>query len=202
MLHKDVLDISYQHQYKIRSVFKEILGIHDIDHFSLDLVRPDGEMIFFSGTPSHAYEICKRGYGAYDGIISPDYYKNYEFYWWKDAAHKAYANKIDTIRSEVLGLKHGFMLVRKWDDFHLIYSFATKNGSLDFQTNVINQINVFLKIGDWAYNEMQETYSEYTGNNEPPKIESFFTFEGGAPPARYTANYQLNNAITFHHIYF
>ncbi len=192
MLHKDILTISFRHRYQISKTFNELLGINGIDHFSLDLVRPDSEMVFFSGTPSHGYEICKQGYGSYDGIISPEYYENFEFYWWKDAYHKAYADKIAAIREGVLGLKHGFMLVRKWNDFYLIYSFATKSDDPHFQSVVINNINQFLRMGDYAYTEMREIYTDYCNRYEPPVIEKFYSFEGGEPPARYTKSYKLN----------
>ncbi len=190
MLHKDVMTISYKHNYEIKKVCADILGMHGIEHFSLDLVRPDSEMIFFSGTPSHGYEICKRGYAPYDGIISPDYYQNFEFYWWDDAYHKAFAKDIKAIREGLLGLKHGFMLVRKWNNFHLVYSFATKTDNSEMRSFIVNNINEYLKMGDYAYNNMRELYSEYCGEHEPPSVEQFFKFEGGAPPPRFTRNYR------------
>ena len=78
MFHNDVVNISFAHHHQIKTVFSDILGIDGIEHFSLDLVNPAGEMLFFSGTPQHAFEICKRGLGKYDGIISPNYYKNFD----------------------------------------------------------------------------------------------------------------------------
>lgn len=195
MLHNDVLNISFTHLHQIKTIFNDILGIDGIEHFSLDLVNPMGEMLFFSGTPQHAFEICRRGLGKYDGIISSTYYENFEFYWWSEAAHKAYSDKIKKIREGYLKLKHGFMLVRKWNDFHLIYSFATKQSSPHFQSQVINNINSYLRMGDYAYSRMRETYSIYSGEHEPPLIEKFYSFEGGKPPARYTENFTLINKL-------
>ena len=194
MLHRDVLNISYKHRYEIKKVFKEILGIYGIDHFSLDLVRPDGEMIFLSATPSHGYEICKRGWGKYDGVISPEYYENFEFYWWKDARHKRYGQEINYIRNIKHKFKHGFMLVRKVDDFYLIYSFATKSCDPNFPSVIINKLNELFGAGDYIYNEMREIYAEYTGIWAPPLIEKFYPFHGGKPMARYTNNYQKTDS--------
>lgn len=190
MIHKDVLQISYKHRYEIKKVFNEILGIYGIDHFSLDLVRPDGEMIFLSATPSHGYEICKRGWGQFDGIISPDYYQNFEFYWWKDAQHKRHAREINYIRNIKHRFQHGFMLVRQIDDFYLIYSFATKSTDPYFPSLIINKLNELFGAGDYIYNEMRETYAEYTGIWTPPLIDKFYPFHGGKPVARYTKNYR------------
>ena len=60
MLHHDVLNISFSHRHRIKNVFGDFLGMNGIEHFSLDLVDPKGEMLFLSGTPQHAFEICKR----------------------------------------------------------------------------------------------------------------------------------------------
>lgn len=203
-LHTDVLNISFAHRHQIKTVFSDILGLEGIEHFSLDLVNPQGEMLFFSGTPQHAFEICKRGLAKYDGIISPNYYQNYEFYWWNDAIHKAYADKIKAIREGYLGLRHGFMLVRKWNNFYLIYSFATRKANTHFQSQVINKINTYLQMGDYAYLQMRDTYANYH-HDEPPLIENFFAFQGGKPPARYTKNFnhahQEANIITNNLIY-
>ena len=194
--HTKLYDALYKHHYKIRSVAKEILGINSIDHFSLDLVDPNDNMLFFSSTPSHGFEICKRGYGQYDGIISPYNYENHEFYWWKEAAHKKYADKIAKIREDVLQLKHGFMLVRHWDNFYLIYSFATrsKTKSFDFQTKVVNEINYFFKMGDFVYQELKNIYASYCQPFEPPNIEVFYPFSGGKPPAHFSKHYKKTNA--------
>lgn len=192
MLHKEVLNISFLHRHKIKTVFSEILGIEGIEHFSLDLVNPSGEMLFLSGTPQHAFEICNKGLSQYDGIISPEYYQNNEFYWWNDAAHKAYAKRIRQIREYYLGLINGFMLVRKWNDFYLIYSFAAKKNTIDFQTKIINKLNLLLQMGDHCYSKVKDIYEIYCGEYDPPIIDKFYSFQGGKPKARFSEHYNQN----------
>lgn len=186
MLHKDVSGISYKHYYNVHNVIKKTMGYDLIQHFSLNLVRPDGEMLFLSGTPSHAHEICSRGLGEFDGIISENNYTNYEFYWWKDAAHKAYADDIEYIRNKVLYLHDGFMLVRKFDDFYLIYSYAFRKEINDANSLVVNNINNFLKMGDDAYMLLREQYEQYCDKYTPPVIKQFYPFLGGKPINRKT----------------
>lgn len=176
---------SFKFSHEIERCFKDILGLNSIDHFSLDLVNQQGEMTFFSSTPAHAYEICSRGLAPYDGIISPQQYEKNESYWWESAHHKAYSKQIKDIRQHVLKLRHGFMLVRKWDNFHIIYSFATKSRNIDFDNYVVNNINAFLEMGDFAYNGLRDLYAEYL-DTETPKIKQFFAFHGGKPIPRHT----------------
>lgn len=188
MLHKDALKISYQHRYKIKTVFKEVLGIYDIHHFSLDLIDPSGKMVFLSANPSHGYEICARGYVPFYGPILPDYYQTYEFYWWRDVRHKAYAEQIEHIHSKH-GFRHGFMMVRHWNDFYLVYSYATRSDDLHFTSLVVNKLNELFGLGDHIYNEMRQVYSEYTEEARPPYIDRFYPFQGGVPMARYSDDY-------------
>ena len=189
MLHPEVLTISYKHRYEINKRFKEILGFLQIDHFSLDLVRPDGLMIFLSGTPSHGYEVCSKGYGAHDATISANYYEHNEFYWWHDVEYGFYEKEIQYIREVKHGFCYGFMMVRRWNDFYLIYSFATVQRSRRFLQRVEDSIDVLFEMGDHVYNSMRELYSEYTEDMVPPLIDKFYPFEGGEPKARYS-NYQ------------
>jgi len=192
VLHKDVLTVSYKHRFEIKKYFKEVVGLYGIDHVSLDLVSPDGEMLFFSGTPSHGYEICSRGFGQYDGAISPTYYKKFEFYWWKDVVHGRFNDEINYIRDIKHKFRHGFMLVRHWNDFYIIYSFATKTLNTEFPSVIVNHLNHLFGLGDYLYNEVRDTYAEYTGVHKPPKITQFYPFEGGAPQARYDDQYELS----------
>lgn len=185
MLHDKVLDISFSHYSQIQSVTQNIVGKYDIDHFSLDLVNGKNEMLFLSSTPAHAFEICSRGLSQYDGITSPEYYKKYEFYWWKTAKHQAFSDEINDIRREIFGFTHGFMLVRHWDDYYLIYSFATKSHDPDFETKITNSLNQLLALGDSAYYKLYDIYQLYTDMN-PPIIQKFYPFEGGIPPRIYT----------------
>jgi hypothetical protein len=188
MLHPDILTISYRHRHTIRQAFKDVVGFKNIVHFSLDLVRPDGQMVFFSSTPSHGYEVCSKGYGAYDATISPEYYRNKSFYWWDEVKHKRYSREIDYIKRVRHGFRHGFMMVRKWDDFYLIYSFASSSDSRRFVEQVEDERDHYLSLGDHIYSSMRESYSEYTGDFVPPKLDRFYPYRGGQPSA-YQSDY-------------
>ena len=81
------------------------------------------------------------------------------------------------------------MLVRN-GMISILFIHCRKKSDPHFQSEVINSINFFLKMGDHAYSLMRETYGNYTSEHIPPLIEKFYAFEGGKPPARYTKNYK------------
>jgi hypothetical protein len=125
-------------------------------------------------------------------LFPPEFYESHEFYWWEDASHKKYAEKIKQIREGILNLKNGFMLVRNIDNFHILYSFATKSFKQDFNISVLTNLNKFLEMGDYAYMEMRELYWNYCTHYEPPIIEKFYPFNGEKPLPRYTKKFITN----------
>jgi hypothetical protein len=199
MLHPDILTISYRHRYEIKNSLKDVLGLLGIAHFSLDLIRPDGQLLYFSGTPSHGYELCSRGYGAFDATVSPHYYKNNEFYWWHDVTQGKFSQEINYYRQERFGFTYGFMMVRYWDDFYMIYSFATRVKSPQFVDDVNDNLDTLFEAGDYLYNSMRELYSEYTENFTPPIIDKFYPYQGGRPVARMSRYRKSSHGILLPH---
>jgi len=181
VLHPDILTISYRHRAVIRRAFSDAIGFQNIIHFSLDLVRPDGQMIFFSSTPSHGYEVCSKGYGAFDSTISPEYYQNREFYWWSDVRHKRFSREIEYIKRVRHGFRSGFMMVRHWDDFHFVYSFAFNKAAPDFIEQAEDNRDQYFALGDHVYNLMRPVYFNYTDDYVPPKVNHFYPYQGGKP---------------------
>lgn len=194
MLHQEALDILYRYNYEIKRICKRFYLKSNFEHLSLYLIQPDGGMVFFSDMPSHTHELCKHQYHQLEGILSEKYYKQFEFYWWRDVIHRPDDIKIESIRSDVVQLQHGFVLVRKWNDFHLLYSFAKTKYDIHFELNVSNRLNTFLKIGDHVYEELRPFYANYIEPYQPPKIETFYPFKGGRPPAYYTKEYFITHS--------
>jgi hypothetical protein len=184
MLHRDVLTLSYKFRYEIMRALDGVLGYLGLTHFSLDLVRPDGEMLFFSGTPSHGYDVCVRGFGGYDSTIAPESYQNHSFYWWDQVQHTRFGREINFIKKVRHHFECGFMLVRYWDGFYLIYSFASDHSGPDYQNSILEARDQLLQAGDHVYTLLRDIYSEYAGAFVPPLIHTFYPFIDGKPCLR------------------
>tara|TARA_R110000868_G_scaffold134834_1_gene347075 strand:- start:1525 stop:1878 length:354 start_codon:yes stop_codon:yes gene_type:complete len=81
----DVLRLSFENLFNIKKAYKEILGLNDIDHVSINIVNQNNEMTIISLNPAIAYSIISDGSYIYNGSISPDFYMNKNFYTWEEA---------------------------------------------------------------------------------------------------------------------
>lgn len=63
-LHKDILLISLKNYKQIKKTYSAVLGLNAIDHLSVNVVNPSGEMVFLSSTPYTGINVCGGIFGV------------------------------------------------------------------------------------------------------------------------------------------
>lgn len=171
-LHKDILLISPLNYTRIRKAYKQVLGLNGIDHLSINMVNPEGEIVFLSSTPATGQNVCGTDLWRYDFSIHPEMYENKKFYWW-DACYATGMKKVLKFEKETKNkLNCGFICTRKVEDFHLMYSFATREPDLEIRENIEKYQNVFVDMGDYCYGLVRDLYERYSGGYHPPVLNS------------------------------
>jgi hypothetical protein len=169
-LHKDILLISLYEYKCIKKAYSSVLGLNAIDHLSINVVNPSGEMVFLSSTPYTGINVCNGDLWLYDSSIHPNTYENKEFYWWDDC----YAPKMRTIIKKEKEIKHnlqfGFVFSKKVENFYLLYSFATKEKDPEIKKLIEQYKSTFIDMGDYCYSEIKPIYEQYSGCYQPPTI--------------------------------
>lgn len=152
ILHENGALISYANCYKLAKIYKEIIGLEKIHHFSLNVVDSDGKMSILSYNPHIAYNIFKDGTYLYNGSISPSYYNNFNFYTWDEAYDPRYACVLKNNMERKNGINKGVVITKKIDDMTLLYSFATKSNGDDFVLHMQDQRELYYQMGDHCFN--------------------------------------------------
>ena len=179
-LHKDLLLISIKYYKQIKKAYFEVLGLNAIDHLSINLVNPDGEMVFLSSTPYTGINVCSSELWLHDSSIHPNTYENKDFYWWDDC-YSVQMKSVLKLEKEIKNnLNYGFILTKKIENFYLLYSFATKEKDIYIKKMFEEYKNTFIDMGDYCYSEIRSIYEQYSGNYNPPKIELITFPKNGA----------------------
>ncbi|HCC3261896.1 hypothetical protein SDB96_15845 [Legionella pneumophila serogroup 1] len=155
VLHKDAVTISFENCYKIGRTYKEIIGLDNIHHFSLNIVDPNGEMTILSYNPQIAYNIFKDGSYLYNGSISPTFYETREIYTWDEAYDPRKYHLLKNNMERKNGIKEGVVLTKRVNSFILLYSFATKLNGVDFLSEINARKNYFYSAGDFCFERIQ-----------------------------------------------
>ncbi len=155
ILHENATLISFSNCHKLGSVYKEIIGLENIHHFSLNVVDEAGKMSILSFNPQIAYNIFKDGSYLYNGSISPSYYNNFSLYTWDEAYDPRYATFLKNNMERKNGINKGVVITKKAHGLTLLYSFATKADGQEFVLQIQEQQDAFYKMGDHCFGQIQ-----------------------------------------------
>lgn len=165
-LHKDALLMSFENQWQIRKAYKEVLGLCDVDHLSINIVSPNGEMSVISYNPSIVYQIFNDGTYLYNGSISPTYYENLDFYTWDQCFDTRFYSEVKLSVKIKNGIDTGIVFVHRALGFHILFSFASKRKNGDLFFNAAENSGYFIKMGFYCFNYIKDIYSQYHESNE------------------------------------
>lgn len=174
ILHDDAVLISYEKCYQLGKIYKEIIGVDNIHHFSLNVVDHNGKMLILSYKPQIAYNIFKDGTYRYNGSISPTYYDNKDHYSWDETYHPNYYHQLKNNMERKNGIDKGVVLVKRVGGLTLLYSFATKINGVDFMQALLEQKEHFYSIGDHCFEQISPILQNYSIglDNSPIEFDS------------------------------
>jgi hypothetical protein len=163
--HENLLTISLYHRQTILEKYSDILGLNNIDHISVNVIDPNGKLVFLSSTPATGINVCSNKLYLNDFSIHPSMYLKKEFYWWE----ACYAPQMKTIlkreKEEKNQLSHGFIVTEHKNGFTFLYSFATKKKK-DLEAWLLseNYLYLYKQMGRYCFNRVKNLYIGLTEN--------------------------------------
>src|SRR5688500_1882937 len=82
-IHADFLDFLFANKSKASSIFRDILGIHEIDHFSITLVDSKRQLLCLSSTPALEFNLFKSELWHFDQSYHPAWFKKEQSNSWQ-----------------------------------------------------------------------------------------------------------------------
>lgn len=161
VLHNQAATMSFENCYKLGKIYKEVIGLRNIHHFSINVVDKEGKMSILSYNPQIAYNIFKDGTYRYNGSISPDYYNKKDFYTWDETYDRRFRETLKNNMERKNGINKGFVLIKRTSDLTLLYSFATKKNGDDFTSDIIHDKNYFYSIGNHCFDQIAPIIRRY-----------------------------------------
>lgn len=146
VLHPKALQALFTNKRETLRVFREIIGLFDIDHISIAYISERQELSFFSYTPSIEYHLIKWQLWQYDHAYQADFYQHQQNRLWAQLYHPRYIHELKYIKEQRNHLYHGFSISRPLATCYCIYSYATKSAHTRFTPSD----PIFIDIGDYC----------------------------------------------------
>jgi hypothetical protein len=172
------LATSFKEFPSIKRAYTNVLGMHNIDHFSINVVLRNGKMLVFSIRPEIAYTLYSSRRGIeQDLAISPTFYNNLDFYFWDDCYKEDSKRELMSKKEEKFGIKAGAVIVKEIDDIKYLLSFGTKSSEDNFRTDIVHNKSLYESIGLGCLEYMAKSMSKYLCDEDhddrKPKIYQF-----------------------------
>lgn len=149
-LHSDWIETLFAHKAKTRSVFHDVLGIHEINHIAIAYINIDQTLLTFSSTPSIEYNLFRSPLWQLDKCYHPVWFTRCESAFWQTLYDPARYDELYYIKQTKPQYPLGLSLASKMADGHIIYSFASKTDS-EYTRDLFNtQQNELHQIGQYC----------------------------------------------------
>jgi hypothetical protein len=159
--HPHYLEILFAFKSKVSSVFRDVLGIHEINHISLTRINKNNELLTLSSTPAMEFNLFSSPLWRHD--------LSYSFKWVHLCTQSYWQALYDRERYDELyylkQIKHSFpiglSIAAKIDDDFVIYSLASHKSGHQIQELFSNHQEDFYKIGQYCTSRLNPLFNQY-----------------------------------------
>ncbi len=152
--HPHHLDMLFACKSKVSSVFKDVLGLHEISHIAVSYVNNRHELLTFSSTPALEFNLFNSLLWRFDKTYQADWYQLCSQAYWEVLYSQARYDELYYIKQ----LRHryplGLSLAAKLVDGHVIYSIASHKDCQHTRELFAHQHENFYKIGQYCTNTL------------------------------------------------
>lgn len=149
--HPEYLDLLFAFKNKVLSVFRDILGIHEIHHLSLTRINSQNEIITLSSTPAMEYNLFSGQLWRYDKTYNPQWYQLYTQSTWERLYKPARYDELYYLKQIKHNYPLGISLAAKVNEIPVIYSLASHSSCARTIELFTTQQEDFYKIGQYCY---------------------------------------------------
>lgn len=161
VLHPQMLEVLFAHKSNVSNVFRDVLGIHEMNHISITRISRDNKLLVLSSTPALEFNLFNGSLWRYDQAYSPHWYRQKTQAYWQTLYSQTRYDELYYLKQIKHGLPLGISLAAQIDDAFVIYSLASKKNCDTTQELFATRQEDFYKIGQYCSNMLSSTFNSY-----------------------------------------
>lgn len=152
--HPDLLDTLFAFKRKVSTVFKEVLGIHELAHVSITRVTENNQLLTLSSTPALEFNLFNSSLWRYDHSYNPLWVKQLSSNYWQNLYHPARYDELYYVKQSKHAYPTGLSLAAHSHGSLVIYSFASHKSCQETQAIFATEQEDFARIGQYCMNRL------------------------------------------------
>ena len=158
--HPLFLDHLFTHKQLVTSVFKDVLGLYNIDHISISHINQDQELLTFSSTPALEYNVFSKDLWRFDQTYQSSWYERCVFSSWAALYIEPHYEELYYLKQVKYDFTQGLSFAVRSAQGSLIYSMATHGGGEQTETMFAEEHQHYYKIGAYCSNLLWSLFED------------------------------------------
>lgn len=150
--HPQFLELLFAHKGRVFSVFRDVLGIHEIDHIAITHLNRNNELLTLSSTPAMEFNLFTSSLWRFDNTYHPLWFNACSQSSWQSLYQPSRYDELYYLKQ----IKHhypiGCSMAARIENKLFIFSLASKKSCGHTQEIFSAQYQDFYKIGQYCTN--------------------------------------------------
>lgn len=172
--HPQFLEILFAFKNKVSTVFRDVLGMHEIHHIALTRINKNNQLLTLSSTPAMEFNLFKSPLWRYDQSYNPKWFNLCTQAYWQTLYNQARYDELYYLKQIKHSFPIGLSLAAKIDDNYVIYSLASHKSCAHTREVFATQQEDFYKIGQYCSNMLSPLFIHcdvLASQNLPMQVE-------------------------------
>lgn len=128
-LHPSFLEILFAYKRKVSSIFRDVLGLHNIDHIAVNLVTKHHQLLALSSTPALEFNLFNSGLWRFDKSYDQRWFSLCQQAHWSSLYHPKRYDELYYLKQIKHRYSTGYSLASRLARHSVIYSIASKKNT-------------------------------------------------------------------------
>ena len=166
--HPQLMEALFAFRSKVSSVFRDVLGLHEISHIAITQISAKHEILTFSSTAAMEFNLFTSNLWRFDRTFDPSWISSCTQTDWQSLYNPARYDELYYLKQ----IKHqypiGYSLAAKLEGTSFIYSLASTRSCEHTRELFANQYDDFYKIGQYCANMLNPLFMNYDNMQTRP----------------------------------
>lgn len=173
VLHPQILDVLFAFKSKVSNIFRDVLGIHEMNHISITRINKNNQLLVLSSTPALEFNLFHSSLWRYDQSYAPQWFHLKTQAYWQTLYSQTRYDELYYLKQIKHKLPLGLSLAAQIDDAFVIYSLASHKSCAATRELFATQQEDFYKIGQYCSNMLNPIFNHcdrYESNAFPLQV--------------------------------
>ena len=169
-IHPHARELLFQHKRVVSRVYRDVLGLHEIDHIAITSLNKNYQLSFLSHTPALEYNLIQTGLWMHDASYHPSFLSQHKAQAWPSLYAPMHRKPLINLKQIKTNIRAGLSIPDARQTRLLMFSFGTCSKHPDAASRLLDKAPELLQIGYYCFHQLSYLFLSSKPHPEPPKL--------------------------------